>query len=73
MTELTIKTDDLITMTEAAKVLGISRPSVYNYRKRHKLATVVIGPNRYLWRAEVVALAKQLIKLRRTVALKEAR
>lgn len=53
MTELTIKTEDLITFSAAAKILRVSRPTVYNMVVKELLHTVVIGNNRYLLRNEV--------------------
>lgn len=56
MNELTIKTNDLITFTEAAKLLKVSRPTVYNMVSKEKLHPVIIGRNRYLLRAEIEGL-----------------
>ncbi len=53
MEELTIKTNDLITFTEAAIILKISRPTLYNLVSKLRLHPVLIGRNRYLLRAEV--------------------
>lgn len=51
--ELTIRTPDLLTFTEAAEILGVSRPTVYNLIKKQRLHIVAFGRNRYLMRAEV--------------------
>ena len=60
MQEITIKTQDLVSFTEAARILGISRPSVYVWLKQQKLRVVVeLGSNRYLLRVEVEELAKR--------------
>ena len=56
MGELTIKTNDLVTFTEAAKMLSVSRPTVYNMVVKEQLHPVSIGRNRYLLRTEVEAL-----------------
>ena len=56
MEELTIKTEDLMNMRDAAKSLGISRPTLYNRIKQNQLHPVLIGRNRYLLRSEVMAL-----------------
>jgi excisionase family DNA binding protein len=56
MDELTIKTRDLVTFTEAATILGVSRPTLYNLVKQESLHPVLIGNNRYLLRAEVEKL-----------------
>ena len=59
MEELTIKTDSLITLTEAANLLGVSRPTIYNYITKNQLHPVVIGLNRYLLRTEVERLRNE--------------
>ncbi len=56
MTELTIQTNDLVTFTEAAKLLGVSRPTVYNLVSKEQLHPVIIGRNRYLLRTEIEGL-----------------
>ena len=56
MDELTIKTNDLVTFSEAADLLKVSRPTLYNYVERQRLHPVLIGRNRYLLRAEVEKL-----------------
>ena len=53
MADLTISTPDLLTFAEAAELLGISRPTVYNMVSRYQLHPVLIGKNRYLMRSEV--------------------
>jgi len=60
MEEITIKTDDIVTLTEAAKMLNVSRPTVYNFISRHQLHPVVFGRNRYLIRNEVETLKNNL-------------
>lgn len=60
MEELTIKTNDLVTLTEAASILSVSRPTVYNMIEKHSLHPIVIGNNRYLLRAEVERLRKEV-------------
>ena len=59
MDELTIKTNDLLTFTEAAKILMISRPTLYKLIKKGILHTVSIGNNRYLMRVEVERLLSE--------------
>jgi excisionase family DNA binding protein len=56
MVELTITTTDLVTFAEAAEILKVSRPTVYNRVKHNRLHTVEIGKNKYLLRAEVEKL-----------------
>ena len=59
MQEIRIKTQDLVSFSEAAWILGISRPSVYVWLKQGKIQAVVeLGSNRYLLRAEVEELAR---------------
>lgn len=59
MDELTIKVKDLLTFSEAAKILKISRPTLYNLVSRETLHPVLIGRNRYLLRAEIENLRGQ--------------
>ncbi len=56
MDELTIKTDSLLTFSEGAKILGVSRPTLYNLVGKQALHPVVIGRNRYLLRTEIEQL-----------------
>lgn len=56
MDELTIKTNDLVTFSEAATMLEVSRPTLYNFVERNRLHPVLIGRNRYLLRTEVEKL-----------------
>lgn len=56
MLELTINTPDLLTLSEAAKILSVSRPTIYNLIAKNHLHPVVIGRNRYLLRSEVEGL-----------------
>jgi len=58
--DLTIRTEDLITCEQAANLLGVSRPTVYNLIIRHNLHPVMIARNRYLLKTEVEALAVRL-------------
>ena len=53
---LSIETKSLVTFAEAAKILGVSRPTIYNKVKENHLHPVKIGNNQYLLRAEVEAL-----------------
>ena len=55
MEEPTIHTQDLITFTEAARILKVSRPTLYNTVKRVPFHPVVFGNNRYLLKTEVEA------------------
>ena len=56
MSDLSIKTNDLVTFTEAAGMLEVSRPTVYNLVVKEKLHPVIIGRNRYLLKSEVEGL-----------------
>jgi excisionase family DNA binding protein len=56
MSDLTIKTNDLVTFTEAARILDVSRPTIYNLVLKQQLHPVLIGRNRYLLRTEIEAL-----------------
>ncbi len=58
--DLTIRTDNLITTEEAAEILGVSRPTVYNYIIRYNLHPLVLSRNRYLFRSEIESLKARL-------------
>lgn len=53
MAELILKVENLVTFTDAANILNMSRPTVYNLVARYKLHPVTIGRNRYLLREEL--------------------
>ena len=53
MAEIILKSDDLLDFTEAASILGVSRPTIYNLIAKYKLHPVTIGRNRYLLRDEL--------------------
>ena len=59
MSKITLNSDELITFSEAAKLLGVSRPTIYNLVKREALHPVLIGRNRYLLRAEIERLKEK--------------
>jgi len=56
MAEITLRVEDLVTFTDAAKILGVVRATVYNLVARHKLHPVIIGNNRYILRNELEIL-----------------
>ena len=57
---ITIKTQDLLTFTAAAKILGVSRFTLYVWvDKKHQLHPFEIGGVRYLVRTEVESLVRQ--------------
>ena len=62
MTEITLDVQNLMTFTEAAHVLEVSRPTVYNLVEKNKLHPLSIGNNRYLLREEVEQLKERLNK-----------
>ncbi len=55
-----MQTTDLLTFSEAARILGVSRPTVYNLIRTKDLHPVAIGRNRYILRTEVEALSYHL-------------
>uniref|UniRef100_A0A6M3XYP0 Putative DNA binding, helix-turn-helix domain containing protein n=1 Tax=viral metagenome TaxID=1070528 RepID=A0A6M3XYP0_9ZZZZ len=58
MARVNLEVKNLITFAEAAKMLKVSRPTVYNLVEKAKLHPVMIGNNRYLLRNEVEQLIK---------------
>ena len=54
------KTPDLVSTSDAAKILGVTDSLVRRWGREGKLNVFVVGPrSRLLYRAEVVALSKQ--------------
>lgn len=58
MERITISTPDLVSFTEAARMLNVSRPTIYNLIKRYELHPIEIGHNRYLLRLEIERLQR---------------
>ena len=46
----------LITLKEAAQMMGVGRTAMYYRIKKHGLNSCKIGQNHYLWRHEVEAV-----------------
>ncbi|MBT9148370.1 MAG: hypothetical protein DDT32_02142 [Syntrophomonadaceae bacterium] len=59
MEKVILEVNNLISFTTAAKMLGVSRPTVYYYIERHQLHPLQIGSNRYLLRHEVERLKEE--------------
>ncbi len=57
--KITITTQDLLTFTNAATILQVTRQTIYNMLERQELHPVVIGRNRYLLRSEVKRLKEE--------------
>jgi len=64
-TIITITSDDLFTVDEAAEFLGIHKGSVLRLLSQGKLTKIKFGHRVYLNRAEVGAYAKKLQKINR--------
>lgn len=62
MEELIIRTEDLVNFSDAARMLKVSRPTVYNLIKKQRLHIVEFAHNRYLLRTEVEGLVKTQAK-----------
>lgn len=58
--DILIQANDFFTLTEAAHLLGVSRPTLYNWISRGKLHPVTLGRNRYVLRSEVEALKEKV-------------
>ena len=56
MVSLRLEVSNLVSFAEAAKLLGVSRPTVYNLVAEHRLYPIAIGSHRYLLRDEVERL-----------------
>lgn len=61
MTIVKFDTKDLISYAEAARILKVSRPSIYNYIKRYGLHPVEIGGNQYLLKKEIEQVKKERV------------
>jgi len=64
-TIITITSDDLFTVDEAAKFLGIHKGSVLRLLSQGKLTKIKFGHRVYLNRAEIEGYAKKLEKINR--------
>ena len=64
-TIITITTDDLFTVDEAARFLGIHKGSVLRLLSQGKLTKIKFGHRVYLNRAEIEGYAKKLEKINR--------
>ena len=53
---MTLRTEDLVSLTDAASILKVTRMTVYNMIEKGKLHPFHIGRNRYLFRKEVETL-----------------
>ena len=56
MSKIELEIENLLTFTNAASILGISRQTLYQYIKREKLHPIAIGGRRFLLRSEVESL-----------------
>lgn len=48
-----IQTDDLVSVQEAARILGLSRPTVYHWINRKKVLSCRLGGTLYVLRSEI--------------------
>ena len=56
MGELKLEVSNLVNYSEATRMLGISRPTIYAMIEREELHPVVIADRRYLLRDEIERL-----------------
>ena len=59
MVEIRFKAADLLTYVDAAKLLGVSRQTIYNWIKVGKLRPYEIGNNVFLHRLEIERLLER--------------
>ena len=59
MSEFTLEISNLVNFTEAAEILGVSRPTIYALIEKQQLHPVAIGRNRYLLRDEIAYIKKK--------------
>jgi len=50
---VTIETDSLLTITEAAKILGVTRMTIYRWINKGKIRSVSFGTINYIPRQDV--------------------
>ena len=53
MPDVTLKTEDLVSFTDAARILEVTRMTIYNMIAKGNLHPFHIGRNSYLFRKEV--------------------
>ena len=54
-----IQTDDLVSVQEAARILGLSRPTVYHWINRKKILSCRLGGTLYVLRSEIERILQQ--------------
>lgn len=56
MPEIKFNSDDVLTVTAAAKILKVSRRTIYNWIDEDKIQRVIFGGNTYIPKSEVERL-----------------
>jgi len=59
MAKITLQTSDLLNYPEAARILNVSRQSIYNFIEQGELFPVIVGRARFLLREDVLRLKAQ--------------
>jgi len=63
MGKVTIETDSLVSLSETARMLKISRPTLYKRIEEAGIRPVTIGTGRYLIWADIEAIRVKGVKL----------
>ena len=54
--EITFKSDDILSLADAAKALGVTRITLYRWMDKGKIASVMFGGYRAIPKAEIERL-----------------
>ena len=57
--DITVKTDDLVTIAQAAKQLGVSRQTVYRWKDAGKIVSIEVSGSPYILKTEVERIQKE--------------
>lgn len=71
--DITVKTDDLVTIAQAAKKLGVSRQTVYRWKDAGKIVSVEVAGSPYILKTEVERLQKERAAVAVAAALSGSR
>ena len=57
--EIKVKTDDLVTVAQAARELGCARLTIYRWIKAGKIVSIEVAGSPYILKTEVARLQKE--------------
>ena len=54
-----IRTDDLVSVQKAARILGLARPTIYHWINQRKILSCRLGGTLYVLRSEIDRVLKE--------------